>query len=292
MTLTQIKYFVKTAETCNFTQAAAELYITQQVLSRQIQALEKEIGFSLFHRENKRHVELTEAGQLMFDTWQPLLEQTEVALAQAATLANKRTLRIGVPNIAHVLDPVIAVVQNYIQTQDDYDVEFVVESSNRIRWMFEKKELDMLIAFSINTADLQEDFHSEWLKRMEFGAICNKKHPFAKKEVLTAKDLDRQTICMFNESYAKNIEKNMLDIFKRAGIKPRKIKRFDNWQNMALSLELDKGINLGFRAFVQEQRGLVYVPIDSSIWNDEIWLMAFVKNDTALPLLKEIKKVF
>ena len=44
MTLTQIKYFIHSAKTCNFHQSAEELFVSQQGLSKQIQALEKELG--------------------------------------------------------------------------------------------------------------------------------------------------------------------------------------------------------------------------------------------------------
>lgn len=59
MTITQIKYFVAVAECLNFTKAADQLYVTQQVISKQIKHLEKEIGFDLFKRD-KRNVILTE----------------------------------------------------------------------------------------------------------------------------------------------------------------------------------------------------------------------------------------
>lgn len=292
MTLTQIKYFVKTAETCNFTQAASELYITQQVLSKQIQALEKEIGFALFSRENRRRVELTEAGALMFDTWKPLLEQTEDALARGVALSQKKTLRFGVPSISQVLEIAMRVAQDYIASQEQYEVEFVVESSKKIRWMFEKRELDLLIAFSVNTTELQEAFCCERLKRMEFGVICSKRHPLAKKGLLTAKDLDRQLVCMFKESYAKNIEKNVLNIFYQAGIRPREVKRYESWQNMALALEMGKGINLGFRDFVEEGRGLVYIPIDKDLLKEDIWLMVFSKDQRTKEFVEKLKKEY
>ena len=62
MELRQLKYFVKSAEYLNFSEAAKHLYITQSTLSQQIKQLEFELGFSLFYR-NSRCIELTEAGE-------------------------------------------------------------------------------------------------------------------------------------------------------------------------------------------------------------------------------------
>jgi Bacterial regulatory helix-turn-helix protein, lysR family len=46
MELRHLRYFVAVAEALNFTQAAVRLRVTQSALSRQVQALEDEIGGS------------------------------------------------------------------------------------------------------------------------------------------------------------------------------------------------------------------------------------------------------
>ena len=61
MELRQLKYFVKVAETLNFSEAAKELFITQSTLSQQIKQLEAEINAQLLQR-NSHGVALTEAG--------------------------------------------------------------------------------------------------------------------------------------------------------------------------------------------------------------------------------------
>ena len=62
MELRQLKYFLKLAETLNFSSAAKELFITQSTLSQQILNLEREFDQPLFVR-NSHEVQLTEAGR-------------------------------------------------------------------------------------------------------------------------------------------------------------------------------------------------------------------------------------
>ncbi len=64
MNLSRIHYFLKIAETRNFTHAARQLYVSQQSLSKQIAALEEEVGAPLFKRSTP--MQLTRAGQIFY----------------------------------------------------------------------------------------------------------------------------------------------------------------------------------------------------------------------------------
>ena len=59
-----LRYFLTVAKEQNFTRAAEQLNITQPTLSRQLAALEEELGTPLFIRGN-RSITLTEAGILL-----------------------------------------------------------------------------------------------------------------------------------------------------------------------------------------------------------------------------------
>ncbi|MDO5704882.1 MAG: LysR substrate-binding domain-containing protein [Paracoccus sp. (in: a-proteobacteria)] len=65
--LTALSTFEAAARLCSFTQAAAELGVTQAAVSRQIKALERELNTSLFTRAHKRVV-LTPSGTALAAT--------------------------------------------------------------------------------------------------------------------------------------------------------------------------------------------------------------------------------
>ncbi|MEX1657593.1 LysR substrate-binding domain-containing protein [Streptomyces pseudovenezuelae] len=70
--LRKVRYFVAVAELLHFGRAAERLHIAQPVLSRQIRALEKDLGAELFRRDS-HGVTLTPAGRQLLDDARHLL---------------------------------------------------------------------------------------------------------------------------------------------------------------------------------------------------------------------------
>jgi DNA-binding transcriptional LysR family regulator len=82
MEMHQIRYFLATTRTLNFTRAAEECNVAQPSLTRAIKLLEDELGGELFRRErNLTH--LTDLGERM----QPLLQQCYDSAISAKSLA-------------------------------------------------------------------------------------------------------------------------------------------------------------------------------------------------------------
>ncbi len=86
MELRHLRYFVTVAETLNFSRAAALLHISQPPLSRQIHALEQELGTALFAR-TARGVQLTDAGTSLLPEARRILRDAEALRVGARHIA-------------------------------------------------------------------------------------------------------------------------------------------------------------------------------------------------------------
>lgn len=94
--LRQIKYFQSVVRNNSFSEAAEECHISQSAISQQIQALERELGFYLLERKNRRFI-LTPAGEYFYKKSLVLIADYERMCREAGKLArdDKAVLVIG-----------------------------------------------------------------------------------------------------------------------------------------------------------------------------------------------------
>ncbi|MEW9553534.1 LysR family transcriptional regulator [Nonomuraea sp. NPDC050783] len=93
MQLQQLAYFVAVAETRHFTQAAERMRVAQPSLSKQIKALENDLGAPLFSRA-RGNVTLTPAGEALLPLARRMLADADTARQEVAQLAGLRRGRV------------------------------------------------------------------------------------------------------------------------------------------------------------------------------------------------------
>src|ERR1700735_4793476 len=92
--LRKLRYFVAVADMLHFGRAADELHIAQPALSRQIRALEQDLGTPLFTRDS-HGVTLTDAGRQLLTDAGPLLASAH-AVRRRVTVAARGSQRLMV----------------------------------------------------------------------------------------------------------------------------------------------------------------------------------------------------
>ncbi|MCX6367129.1 MAG: LysR family transcriptional regulator [Armatimonadetes bacterium] len=95
MELRQLEAFVTVARRTSFTRAAGELHLTQPAVTRQIAALEAELGALLFDRLGKS-IQLTGAGETLLGYAEHILRLTDEAQDALEELAAGRVGRIAI----------------------------------------------------------------------------------------------------------------------------------------------------------------------------------------------------
>ncbi|MBS4538038.1 LysR family transcriptional regulator [Clostridium sp. D2Q-11] len=127
MNIDYLKAFYVTVKANSISKAARIMHLTQPGLSMQIQSLEKELQVSLLNRSN-RGVELTEAGQIVFDYANTILSlQDNIERDLTNLKTHKKKLLIGsCKSIGEYALPCSV----YIYKHENPDIDINLEISN------------------------------------------------------------------------------------------------------------------------------------------------------------------
>lgn len=188
MELRQLKYFVKAAETLNFSEAAKSLYITQSTLSQQIRQLETEMNVQLFQR-NSHEVRLTEAGEELLPYAQQTLRSAETCFHRLRDLQEllTGTLNIGV---TYSFSPILTeTVLTFMKRYPEVKLNIYYKTMTELMDMLEKNEVDFVLAFK--PTHRNESIESHILFDNHLAAIVRPDHPLAHQKSVTLSDLEK-----------------------------------------------------------------------------------------------------
>ncbi|PWB32536.1 LysR family transcriptional regulator [Pseudomonas sp. SDI] len=126
----KLRYFVAVADDLHFGRAAQRLHLAQPALTRQISALEAQLGFRLFERSS-RNVSLTGEGQSFLPYARNALEQLGLAQSMASKLAAGIAghLSLGYASSVALSDRFSLALQRFAQAYPQIHLNLVEEAS-------------------------------------------------------------------------------------------------------------------------------------------------------------------
>jgi len=262
LTFLSIEYFLKVAETLNFTAAARELYISQPALSKQIKQLEEEIGVRLFRRDTKQ-VELTAGGKLLYEEWSRLIKNSEKAIGAAKNLEEKQSnkIRVGIAEFNGLIDIIGPILEQFTEITNNVEVIYEVHGFSQLRKMLENDEVDLIFSLNTELPSERKRLYVQSLFDMQLCIIVPMKSHLAARESLEVEDLREETVFMFSEEYSEAGKKSVEAHLDRKGVHPRKKKEFPNVRSLELALLNGNGVTLGYRAFFSRDQKFKYFPI-------------------------------
>jgi len=193
MELRQLRYFVRTAETLNFSEAARTLYVTQSTLSQQIRQLEQELGTDLFQRDS-HNVALTESGEQLFPLAKTTLQDADSCFDRISDL---KQLLTGVLNIGitYTFAPILAeTVRTFVKQYPGVKLNITCKTMEELMEMLKRREVDFVLAFKPTTS--YQEIESHHLFDNYLSVVLRKDHALADKKILTIEDIRRQPIAM------------------------------------------------------------------------------------------------
>ncbi len=193
MEIRQLKYFLKVAETLNFSEAARKLYVTQSTLSQQISHLEQEIGLPLFER-NSHEVSLTEAGKELQPYAQATVSSSEACMDHMNDLKKMLTgeLNIGVTfSFSNIMSETL---QSFLHAYPNVKLNIQYRTMQELIDSLKRRELDLVLAFKPLKSDKCIDSRSIFTNRL--AAIVNSSHPLGKCSSVKLSELERYSLIL------------------------------------------------------------------------------------------------
>lgn len=204
MTLQQLRYVIKAAETGNMTQAAEQLFISQPSLTNSIKSLEKEMNVTIFNRSNKG-LTVSNDGALFLSYARQVLEQAE--LLESKFLDNKERkphFSVSCQHYSFAVEAFVDVIHEFNAYSYDFTLretqthEIITDVSRRI------SEIGVLYMSSKNKEVIskmleQYDLTFEELFTARPHVFISSAHPLASRSKISLKDLEDYPYLSFEQ---------------------------------------------------------------------------------------------
>lgn len=187
MELRTLRYFLEIAREENMTRASETLHVSQPSLSKEMKALEEELGKKLFIRKNGG-LRLTDEGMLLRKRAEDIIEMTDKTVAEFSALdeINGGDIYIGCAE-SYLIKYLARAVKAFIEK---YPMLRYHLSSGNTEQVAEKLDRGLLdFAFIVEPPDLSKYNYLEVQGADVWGVVMRRDSPLAEKKTIRAEDL-------------------------------------------------------------------------------------------------------
>lgn len=260
MDLRQLSYFVAVAEERHLGRAAERLHLSQPPLTRQIQALESELGAALFVR-TPRGMELTQAGEALLKDARSIRALAEQAKERARRAGRGQLgrLDLGVYGSA-----IFGVVPRLLQLfrERHPDVELTLHHAQTPSQVTALRQGRVLAVFERLLPD-EDDIEVHAVAREPLWVALSASHPLAAQDQVAVEALRGHTIVTGNATTAIS---EVIELCRAHGFEPRLAPPMSDVvvatllaaSSQAVSLVPDSMLNVHFP-------GVAYRPLQSRV---------------------------
>ena len=195
MELRLLKYFTMVCEELHFTRAAEKLGISQPTLSQQIKLLETLLGTPLFYRTGKRIV-LSEAGKIVLEHARRIFAELEAIKTEVKKLQGleRGTITLGCSGYYLVQSAILSFHERF----PNIKLSVIDTTTEKIIEQVLNNQFDLGVVYLLFEHDMLESVR---LFRSDFVLVVSIDHPFAKKSLIKAAELQSLPLFLLPQNY-------------------------------------------------------------------------------------------
>ncbi len=256
MELRQLRYFVKVAETLNFSEAAKVLCITQSTLSQQVKQLENELGTTLLVRSS-HSVAMTEAGRELLPYAQKTLREAELCKTRISDLNSLAagTLNIGV---TYSFSPILTeTLITFVRMYPKIKLNIFYKPMTELMELLREREVDFALAF--RPTRHTDGVESHIIFQNYLSAIVSTSHPLASHDRVTIAELEKYDLALPSKGLqARNAFEHIVTPYNKFRIRIEL-----NEVNILLKLiRQSKFVSVLAEATIHNETGVKAIPLD------------------------------
>jgi DNA-binding transcriptional LysR family regulator len=229
--LAQLRAFLIVMEEGSLNRAAIRLRISQSTLSRQMQALEADIGGALLERTTTG-VRPTDAGHALASSLPRVLAGYEAVIAEARRLARgqRDLIRVGyLGSTAQMfLDPALSVMR---RSHPEVKVKLLDLSPGEQIAALRKGEIDLAL-IGQEGALVSTEFYTQKLTTLPLVAVMPADHWLASKKQIALKELRDERFISSTEEDLPGHDRWITQLCRRAGFRPKFVQEAVSVSNM------------------------------------------------------------
>jgi len=234
-----LKVFCDLADLQSFSRTAEKHLLSQSAVSQQLAQLELAHKCQLIDRR-KRPIELTKAGQLLYQASRDMLERYEQLKNELGTLQKSSVSRINVAAIFSIgMHMLPDYVKKFMVSYPDVNVHIEYFSAGRIYELVLSGDVDIgLVAVPKRDKRLDVyDFEDEPLV-----LVCSPKHPLSYESQVDIHKLQFERFVAFEKGVPTRAWID--NILERYNIVVRPVMEFDNIETVKRAVEINSGISI------------------------------------------------
>jgi LysR family glycine cleavage system transcriptional activator len=282
--LNGLRAFEAAARHLSFTQAAAELNVTQTAISHQIKRLEDELGIRLFVRNN-RSLALTPQARDYLPLVRAAFDDLRLATERLVRKTNGKVLTVS--TIASLAAKwLLPRLSTFQAAHPDIDVR-ITTSTGLVD--FRRDDVDAAIRYGRGH---WPGVHAEWLMADELFPVCSPALLQGNKPLHTPEDLAHHTLLHTSGGYDDDWRLWLTAAGLPAAISKQSGLSFD-LIFMTLQAAIDGfGIALGRTSYVQDDiaKGRLVVPFKIALPSDAGFYLVSPEGRTDLPKLRAFRQ--
>ncbi|NEO84906.1 MAG: LysR family transcriptional regulator [Spirulina sp. SIO3F2] len=200
MRIEQLRAFLAVVETRNFGQAARACHITQSTISRQIQALESEVGLPLFHRSGQ--ASLTAFGEQLLPRIKRICHEWDQSLQEATDMRDGKQPELCVAAIhsvcAHHLPPIL---RQFCRYYPDVQLRVTALGSDRALKVLRDNLVDVAIVMHNRFLTTSSEMVVDFLYDEPVEVLMAANHPLTQHSQIPWTELVKYPQVVFKDGY-------------------------------------------------------------------------------------------